>query len=95
MICVETANAADNSVHLPAGGSHLLRAVVSVASDGRRLVTRPGSFGDRASLIDIAAYLSSAPHPQISTTHHQEDTTMTPNPGTAALPVVGARRASA
>ena len=63
-------------------------AVVSVASDGRRIVTRPGSFGDRASLIDIAAYLSSAPHPQISTTHHQEDTTMTPNPGTAALPVV-------
>jgi glucose-6-phosphate 1-epimerase len=30
MICVETANAADNTVHLPAGGSHLLRAVIRV-----------------------------------------------------------------
>jgi glucose-6-phosphate 1-epimerase len=30
MICVETANAADNAVHLPAGGSHTLKTVVRV-----------------------------------------------------------------
>ena len=35
-------------------------AVVSIASDGRRVVTRPGSFGDDASLWAITAYLSGA-----------------------------------
>jgi uncharacterized protein YgbK (DUF1537 family) len=33
-------------------------AVVSVASDGRRVVTRPGSFGDANSLVTIARYLT-------------------------------------
>jgi D-threonate/D-erythronate kinase len=33
-------------------------AVVSVASDGRRVVTRPGSFGDADSLAAIARYLT-------------------------------------
>ncbi|KMO69556.1 4-hydroxythreonine-4-phosphate dehydrogenase PdxA [Mycolicibacterium obuense] len=87
-------------------------AVVSVASDGRRIVTRPGSFGDRDSFIDIAGHLSSSRadrvspthhpmlspthHPMLSPTHHPmfspthqlKGTTMTPNSGTAALPVV-------
>lgn len=62
-------------------------AVVSVASDGRRIVTRPGSFGDRNSFVDITAHLTS-PHPQVSPTHHLKGTTMTPNSGTEALPVV-------
>jgi 4-hydroxythreonine-4-phosphate dehydrogenase len=33
-------------------------AVVSVASDGRNIVTRPGSFGDAESLTAIAKYLT-------------------------------------
>jgi uncharacterized protein YgbK (DUF1537 family) len=33
-------------------------AVASVASDGRRVVTRPGSFGDADSLVTIARYLN-------------------------------------
>jgi uncharacterized protein YgbK (DUF1537 family) len=33
-------------------------AVASVASDGRRVVTRPGSFGDVDSLVAIARYLN-------------------------------------
>jgi 4-hydroxythreonine-4-phosphate dehydrogenase len=33
-------------------------AVVSVAPDGRRVVTRPGSFGDANSLVTIARYLT-------------------------------------
>jgi uncharacterized protein YgbK (DUF1537 family) len=33
-------------------------AVVSVAPDGRRVVTRPGSFGDASSLVTIARYLT-------------------------------------
>lgn len=41
-------------------------AVVSVASDGRTVVTRPGSFGDATSLSSIAQYLAQTPdvHPQ-------------------------------
>ncbi len=41
-------------------------AVVSVASDGRTVVTRPGSFGDATSLVAIANYLAEIPyvHPQ-------------------------------
>lgn len=34
-------------------------AVVSVTPDGRRVVTRPGSFGDARSLVTIADYLRS------------------------------------
>lgn len=63
-------------------------AVLSVASDGRRIVTRPGSFGDRASFVDITAHLSAPQPPQFPPTHHLKGTTMTPNSGTAALPVV-------
>ncbi|MDV3123670.1 four-carbon acid sugar kinase family protein [Mycobacterium sp. 21AC1] len=37
-------------------------AVVSVASDGRSVATRPGSFGDRTSLTAIAEYLASRTH---------------------------------
>jgi uncharacterized protein YgbK (DUF1537 family) len=33
-------------------------AVASVASDGRRIVTRPGSFGDSESLVTIVRYLT-------------------------------------
>jgi 4-hydroxythreonine-4-phosphate dehydrogenase len=33
-------------------------AVASVAPDGRRVVTRPGSFGDADSLVTIARYLN-------------------------------------
>jgi uncharacterized protein YgbK (DUF1537 family) len=33
-------------------------AVASVASDGRRVVTRPGSFGTANSLVDIVRYLT-------------------------------------
>jgi len=36
-------------------------AVVSVASDGRTVVTRPGSFGDPFSLVDVARYLAETP----------------------------------
>lgn len=36
-------------------------AVVSVASDGRTVVTRPGSFGDRFSLVDVARHLAEPP----------------------------------
>ena len=36
-------------------------AVVSVASDGRTVVTRPGSFGDTFSLSAIARYLAESP----------------------------------
>lgn len=63
-------------------------AVVSVAPDGRRIVTRPGSFGDRDSFVDIAAHLTALSAPQFSPTHQVKGTTMTPNSGTAALPVV-------
>ena len=46
-------------------------AVVSLASDGRRIVTRPGSFGDRSSFVDIATHLSSPTHhPTFPPTHH-------------------------
>ena len=31
MICVETTNAADNAVHLAAGASHKMSAVIKVA----------------------------------------------------------------
>jgi uncharacterized protein YgbK (DUF1537 family) len=43
-------------------------AVVSVASDGRSIVTRPGSFGDTDSLTAIAKYLTTPTpvHPQPS-----------------------------
>jgi 4-hydroxythreonine-4-phosphate dehydrogenase len=37
-------------------------AVVSVASDGRSVATRPGSFGDGDSLVAIAGYLASPQH---------------------------------
>ncbi|WP_165605442.1 four-carbon acid sugar kinase family protein [Mycolicibacterium canariasense] len=37
-------------------------AVVSVASDGRSVATRPGSFGDGDSLVAIADYLASPQH---------------------------------
>ena len=37
-------------------------AVVSIASDGRTVVTRPGSFGDATSLIAIARYLAETPN---------------------------------
>ncbi len=37
-------------------------AVVSVASDGRSVATRPGSFGDGDSLVAIADYLASSQH---------------------------------
>jgi 4-hydroxythreonine-4-phosphate dehydrogenase len=63
-------------------------AVLCVASDGRRIVTRPGSFGDRGSFVDITAHLTSPHAPRFSPTHHSKGTTMTPNSGTAALPVV-------
>lgn len=39
-------------------------AVVSVASDGRSVATRPGSFGDDDSLVAIAEYLCSSQHVQ-------------------------------
>jgi uncharacterized protein YgbK (DUF1537 family) len=41
-------------------------AVVCIASDGRSVVTRPGSFGDATSLTAIADYLIGTPpdHPQ-------------------------------
>ncbi|MHA3024660.1 four-carbon acid sugar kinase family protein [Mycobacterium sp. BMJ-28] len=39
-------------------------AVVSVASDGRSVATRPGSFGDGNSLAAIADYLASPQHVQ-------------------------------
>ena len=46
-------------------------AVVSLASDGRRIVTRPGSFGDRSSFVDIATHLSGPTHhPMVPPTHH-------------------------
>lgn len=54
-------------------------AVVSTASDGRRIVTRPGSFGERTSLADIAAYLASTPERDTATTS-QETPTMTTRP---------------
>ncbi|WP_111509353.1 4-hydroxythreonine-4-phosphate dehydrogenase PdxA [Mycobacterium kyogaense] len=63
-------------------------AVVSVTSDGRRIVTRPGSFGDRDSFVDITAHLSFVRAQNVSPTHQLKGTTMTPNSGTAALPVV-------
>jgi len=43
-------------------------AVVNEASDGRRIVTRPGSFGDRNSLVDIAIHLTSTQTSDISPT---------------------------
>lgn len=46
-------------------------AVVSIAPDGRRIVTRPGSFGDRASLADITAHLASTPESASVTTHRR------------------------
>ncbi len=61
-------------------------AVVSEVSDGRRIVTRPGSFGTRDSFVDITAHLVGAQ--QFSPTHQLKGTTMTPNSGTTALPVV-------
>ncbi|MGJ6121599.1 four-carbon acid sugar kinase family protein [Mycolicibacterium sp. Y3] len=39
-------------------------AVVSVASDGRNVATRPGSFGDHDSLVAIADHLTPHVHPQ-------------------------------
>lgn len=54
-------------------------AVVSTASDGRRIVTRPGSFGERTSLADIAAYLASTPERDTAITS-QETPTMTTRP---------------
>ena len=63
-------------------------AVVSVASDGRRIVTRPGSFGGRDSFVDITAHLASTRAPLFSPTHHLKGSLMTPNPGPAALPVI-------
>jgi D-hexose-6-phosphate mutarotase len=33
MICVETANAAENAVHLPAGETHKMMATIRVAVD--------------------------------------------------------------
>jgi 4-phospho-D-threonate 3-dehydrogenase / 4-phospho-D-erythronate 3-dehydrogenase len=72
-------------------------AVVSLASDGRRIVTRPGTFGDRSSFVDIATHLSAPTHhptfppthhPTFPPTHHPKGTTMTPTPGSATLPVI-------
>jgi 4-phospho-D-threonate 3-dehydrogenase / 4-phospho-D-erythronate 3-dehydrogenase len=44
-------------VHGPLSGHH--GAVLSTTPDGRRVVTRPGSFGEPGSLTDIAAALRS------------------------------------
>ena len=63
-------------------------AVISVTPDGRRVVTRPGSFGGRDSFVDITARLRSPHAAQFATTHDSKGTTMTPNSGTAALPVI-------
>ncbi|MBI5339682.1 MAG: 4-hydroxythreonine-4-phosphate dehydrogenase [Mycolicibacterium rufum] len=43
-------------------------AVVSVDFDGRRIVTRPGSFGDTDSLVAITAYLQNPRHDTSSCT---------------------------
>ena len=37
MICVETANAADNAMRLPAGGRHVMRAVVRLEEGPTRV----------------------------------------------------------
>jgi 4-hydroxythreonine-4-phosphate dehydrogenase len=60
-------------------------AVISTAPDGRRIVTRPGTFGDNASLADITAHLASTPEPVTSS---QENLTMTSHSGPEARPVV-------
>lgn len=62
-------------------------AVVSIAPDGRRIVTRPGSFGDRASLAEITTHLAPTPGPESDTTP-QESSAMTPQPGPEARPIV-------
>ncbi|GAF49683.1 4-hydroxythreonine-4-phosphate dehydrogenase PdxA [Rhodococcus wratislaviensis] len=61
-------------------------AVASLASDGRRVVTRPGSFGDPTSLSAIAAYLRGAQPPTHTPT--QRGPHMTASTDTANLPVV-------
>lgn len=43
-------------------------AVVSQTPDGRRIVTRPGSFGDRNSLVDAVTHLASAQRQTLFTT---------------------------
>lgn len=43
-------------------------AVVSRTPDGRHVVTRPGSFGDRASLVDVVTHLASAQRQTLFTT---------------------------
>ncbi|MDF3305810.1 4-hydroxythreonine-4-phosphate dehydrogenase PdxA [Rhodococcus sp. T2V] len=61
-------------------------AVVSVASDGRRVVTKPGSFGDATSLSAIAAYLRG--HQPPTHTPTQRGPHMSASTDTANLPVV-------
>ncbi|OUS94346.1 4-hydroxythreonine-4-phosphate dehydrogenase PdxA [Rhodococcus sp. NCIMB 12038] len=61
-------------------------AVASVASDGRRVVTRPGSFGDTTSLSAIAAYLRG--HQPPTHTPTQRGPHMSASTDTANLPAV-------
>ncbi|MEN0133648.1 MAG: 4-hydroxythreonine-4-phosphate dehydrogenase PdxA [Rhodococcus sp. (in: high G+C Gram-positive bacteria)] len=61
-------------------------AVASVASDGRRVVTRPGSFGDATSLSAIAAYLRGDQPPTHTPT--QRGPHMSASIDTANLPAV-------
>ncbi|BAH52958.1 4-hydroxythreonine-4-phosphate dehydrogenase PdxA [Rhodococcus opacus] len=61
-------------------------AVASVASDGRRVVTRPGSFGDTTSLSAIAAYLRGDQPPTHTPT--QRGPHMSASIDTANLPAV-------
>ncbi|QYB01997.1 4-hydroxythreonine-4-phosphate dehydrogenase PdxA [Rhodococcus sp. USK10] len=61
-------------------------AVASVASDGRRVVTRPGSFGDATSLSAIAAYLRGGQPPTHTPT--QRGPHMSASTDTANLPAV-------
>ncbi|MFC9553340.1 4-hydroxythreonine-4-phosphate dehydrogenase PdxA [Rhodococcus sp. NPDC056960] len=61
-------------------------AVASVASDGRRVVTRPGSFGDATSLSAIAAYLRGGQPPTPTPT--QRGPHMSASTDTANLPAV-------
>lgn len=61
-------------------------AVASVASDGRRVVTKPGSFGDTTSLSAIAAYLRG--HQPPTHTPTQRGPHMSASTDTATLPAV-------
>ncbi|WP_029112075.1 4-hydroxythreonine-4-phosphate dehydrogenase PdxA [Mycobacterium sp. URHB0044] len=90
----ETARAVVDAVGLttlhPIGEVHH-GAVVCLASDGRSIVTRPGSFGDATSLTAIAGYLLAGNPPVHPTTEGQfmsSSTTSTALTDAGALPVV-------